>query len=48
MNINPGNTSETQTMLPIEKEFLDKYNMNGQNIIVCTDTECVELYKYGE
>ena len=24
MNINPGNTSETKTMIPTEKEFLDK------------------------
>src|SRR5699024_2866249 len=37
MNINPGNTSETKTMLPTEKEFLKKYNMRGSNIIVCTD-----------
>lgn len=37
MNINPGNTSETTTMIPSEKEFLDKYNMDGKNIIVCTD-----------
>ena len=37
MNINPGNTSETKTMIPSEKEFLKKYNMKGKNIIVCTD-----------
>ena len=37
MNINPGNTSETKTMIPTEKEFLKKYNMKGSNIIVCTD-----------
>lgn len=37
MNINPGNTAETKTMLPTEKEFLKKYNMKGSNIIVCTD-----------
>ena len=37
MNINPGNTSESKTMIPTEKEFLDKYHMNGKNIIVCTD-----------
>ena len=37
MNINPGNTSETKTMIPSEKEFLEKYNMKGKNIIVCTD-----------
>lgn len=37
MNINPGNTSETKTMIPSEKEFLKEYNMEGKNIIVCTD-----------
>ena len=37
MNINPGNTSETKTMIPSEKEFLNQYNMQGKNIIVCTD-----------
>jgi len=37
MNINPGNTSETKTMIPSEKEFLKNYNMKGNNIIVCTD-----------
>ena len=37
MNINPGNTSETKTMIPSEKDFLQKYNMKGKNIIVCTD-----------
>ena len=37
MNINPGNTSETKTMIPSEKEFLKDYNMQGSNIIVCTD-----------
>lgn len=37
MNINPGNTSETKTMIPSEKKFLSDYNMNGKNIIVCTD-----------
>ena len=37
MNINPGNTSETKTMIPSEEEFLSKYNMKGKNIIVCTD-----------
>lgn len=37
MNINPGNTSETKTMIPSEQEFLDNYNMKGKNIIVCTD-----------
>ncbi|HIS12438.1 MAG TPA: IS1634 family transposase [Candidatus Onthocola stercoravium] len=37
MNINPGNTSETKTMIPTEEEFLKNYNMAGSNIIVCTD-----------
>jgi len=37
MNINPGNTSESKTMLPTEEEFLKNYNMEGKNIIVCTD-----------
>ena len=37
MNINPGNTSETKTMIPSEEEFLTQYNMQGKNIIVCTD-----------
>ena len=37
MNINPGNTSETKTMIPSEKEFLNKYNMKSKNIVVCTD-----------
>lgn len=37
MNINPGNTSETQTMIPSEEEFLKEYNMAGKNIVVCTD-----------
>lgn len=37
MNINPGNTSETKTMIPSEEEFLSKYNMKGKNIVVCTD-----------
>ena len=37
MNINPGNTSETKTMIPTEEKFLKNYNMAGSNIIVCTD-----------
>lgn len=37
MNINPGNTSETKTMIPSEKEFLKEYNMDSKNIVVCTD-----------
>lgn len=37
MNINPGNTSETKTMIPTEKDFLNKYNIDCKNIVVCTD-----------
>lgn len=37
MNINPGNTSETKTMIPTEEKFLKNYGMKGKNIIVCTD-----------
>ena len=37
MNINPGNTSESKTMIPTEKKFLEDFDMKGKNIIVCTD-----------
>lgn len=37
MNINPGNTSESTTMIPSEEKILKDYNMKGKNIIVCTD-----------
>lgn len=37
MNINPGNTAESKTMIPTEEEFLKNYDMKGSNIIVCTD-----------
>lgn len=37
MNINPGNTSETKTMLPTEKKILNNFDLKGKNIIVCTD-----------
>ena len=37
MNINPGNTSESKTMIPSEQKFLKDFNMEGKNIIVCTD-----------
>lgn len=37
MNINPGNTAESKTMIPTEEEILKSYNMKGSNIIVCTD-----------
>lgn len=44
MNINPGNTSETQTMVPSEEKFLKDYNMAGKNIIVCTDAAMATDY----
>lgn len=37
LNINPGNTSETTTMIPSEEKFLKDYNMDYKNIVVCTD-----------
>lgn len=37
MNINPGNTPESKTMVTSEKQILNDYNMDGKNIIVCTD-----------
>ena len=37
MNISPGNTAESKTMIPSEEEFLKNYDMKGKNIIVCTD-----------
>jgi len=37
MNINPGNTGECTTMIPTEEKFLKDYNMDGKNIVVCTD-----------
>ncbi len=37
MNINPGNTSETKTMLPTEEKVLNNFDLKGKNIIVCTD-----------
>ena len=37
MNINPGNTAESKTMLPTEINFLNNFDMKGKNIVVCTD-----------
>lgn len=37
LNINPGNTNETKTMIPSEEKFLSDFNMEGKNIVVCTD-----------
>lgn len=37
MNISPGNTAESKTMIPSEKSILKDYNMDKKNIVVCTD-----------
>lgn len=37
MNINPGNTAESKTMIPSEEKILNNYNLKGKNIVVCTD-----------
>lgn len=37
MNINPGNTAESKTMVPTEIEFLNNFDLKGKNIVVCTD-----------
>lgn len=37
MNINPGNTAESKTMIPTEEKILNDYNLDGKNIVVCTD-----------
>ena len=37
LNINPGNTSETKTMIPSEEKFLNDFDIVGKNIVVCTD-----------
>lgn len=37
LNINPGNASEQKTLIPSEEKFLDDYNMDGKNIVICTD-----------
>ncbi len=37
LNINPGNTNETTTMIPSEEKFLKEYDMDKKNIVVCTD-----------
>jgi len=37
LNINPGNTNETKTMIPSEEKFLKEFNMDSKNIVVCTD-----------
>lgn len=37
MNINPGNTAESTTMIPSENKILEDYNLTNKNIIVCTD-----------
>lgn len=37
LNINPGNASEQKTLIPSEEKFLADYNMDGKNIVICTD-----------
>ena len=37
LNINPGNTSETKTMIPSEEKFLKEFNFENKRIVVCTD-----------
>jgi len=37
MNITPGNTAESKTMIPNEEKILEQFDMKGKNIIVCTD-----------
>ncbi len=37
MNINPGNTAESKTMIPGEEKIIKDYNLNNKNIVVCTD-----------
>ena len=37
MNINPGNTSETKTMIPTEETIINNFDLKGKKIIVCTD-----------
>ncbi len=47
LNINPGNTSEQNTMIPSEEKFLSEYNMKIKNIVVCTDSAmCNDDIKY--
>ena len=33
LNINPGNTNETKTMIPTEEKFLNDYNLKGKNLM---------------
>ena len=37
MNINPGNTAESTTMVPGEEKIIKNYNLSYKNIVVCTD-----------
>ena len=37
MNINPGNTAESKTMIPGEEKIIKDYNLSNKNIVVCTD-----------
>lgn len=46
MNINPGNTAESKTMIPSEEKFLNNFDMKDKKIIVCTDAAmCTEEIK---
>lgn len=37
MNINSGNAAESKTLIPSEEKILNNYNLDGKNIIICTD-----------
>lgn len=37
LNINPGNTNESKTMIPLEKKILEEFELDSKNIVVCTD-----------
>ena len=37
LNINPGNTNESKTMIPLEKKILEEFELDFKNIVVCTD-----------
>lgn len=37
MNINPGNTTKSKTMITAENDFLNNYDMKDKNTVVCTD-----------
>ena len=46
MNINPGNTAESTTMIPEENKILKNYDLTNKNIVVCTDAAmCTDKIK---